>query len=246
MSGKIEQTRSDEGAGSTDEYKTQFSGVDLIEGSSGDDFVKGSSGDDKFRPGYGNDGFDGGKGIDTVYYDSAGVERTMVNLSKKYAEAWYSDSGYDEASADFYRQDSFAFSNQAQYDGLKKVENVVGSHGDDTIRGDDKKNYFYGGAGNDVLNGKDGNDTLNGGDGDDKLRGLNGKDRFEFDFSDGADSVYAFEDGADKFIINGGLTFADVEITDLGKHALITFGETSVTVMGTDHALLGEADFIFA
>lgn len=47
-------------------------------------------------------------------------------------------------------------------------------------------------------------------------------------------------------MIGDGLTFANVAITDLGRHALVTFGDTEVKVLNFDHALLTATDFLFA
>jgi hemolysin type calcium-binding protein/calpain family cysteine protease len=53
---------------------------------------------------------------------------------------------------------------------------LYGGAGDDTIYGDDARDYLNGGAGFDTLHGWGGNDTLVGGDGDDKLYGEEGYD----------------------------------------------------------------------
>ena len=84
-----------------------------------------------------------------------------------------------------------------------------------------------------------------GGDGNDNLRGFAGRDKFQFDNNDGDERIFKFENGKDKIVIEDGLTFSDVEIVDQGRHALVTFGDTSVTVMNFDHTLLGASDFIF-
>jgi RTX calcium-binding nonapeptide repeat (4 copies)/Calpain family cysteine protease len=60
---------------------------------------------------------------------------------------------------------------------------LFGGAGDDTIYGDDGRDYLNGGAGFDTLHGWGGNDTLVGGDGNDKLYGEDGFDRL----SGGAD-----------------------------------------------------------
>lgn len=193
MSGRVLQTQANYTDSTTDSFTTRFTAMDMIEGSVGDDIATGSSGDDKFRPGYGNDGFDGRKGSDTVYYDAKGIVRTVVDLQYKYGEAWFSNDPALDDFAGFYDGDRFVFEDQAQYDGLRSVENVIGTNaGSDILRGSNVKNTLDGGAGDDILNGRKGDDTLIGGDGDDDLRGFAGRDRFQFDSSDGSDRIFKF------------------------------------------------------
>lgn len=245
MNGRVIQTEAD-GANSTNNTHTiRFTDIDMIEGSSGDDFATGSGGDDKFRPGYGNDGFDGGKGSDTVYYDATGIVSVVVDLQYGYAESLFRTEVAIDDYQGIYGGDRFYYDDQPQYDGLRKVENAVGSDGDDILRGSNKKNILDGGAGDDNLNGRKGNDVLFGGDGNDNLRGFQGRDTFVFDSNDGDDRIFKWEDGKDSITIFDGLSFADVEITDHGRHAQVTFGDTSVLVLNTDHADLGESDFVF-
>lgn len=251
MSGRV--TYEEFNGTSNDSFTMKFSAVDMIQGSNGDDFATGSSGNDKFRPGYGNDGFDGGKGIDTVYYDANGIVSVLVDLQYSYAEALFSNDPALDDFAGIYGGDRFIFEDQLQYDGLRSVENAVGTDGDDILRGSGKANVLEGGAGDDNLNGRKGNDTLIGGDGDDNLRGFAGKDKFQFDAADGSDKIFSFENknkkkGIDKIVFDGeGETFdfSDVKIVDHGRHTLVTFEDTTVTILNTDHTTVGESDFLF-
>ncbi len=246
MSGRIVQTEADFSTSSNSSFTTRFTGVDLIEGSTGGDLVTGSSGKDKFRPGYGNDGFDGAGGIDTVYYDATGIVSTIVDLQRGYGQALFSNDGAFDDFGGLYVGNRFVFEDQWQLDGLSRVENVVGGVSDDILRGKGGANVLDGSGGNDILNGRKGNDTLIGGDGDDRMRGAAGQDHFQFDKQDGADRIFGFENGKDKFVLTDGLAFSDVEVVDRGRHALVTFGETEVLVLNIDHTLLGANDFIIA
>ena len=78
----------------------------------------------------------------------------------------------------------------AGQDTIKAVEIVIGSAGDDTIRGDGTANLLAGMRGDDEIAGGGGADTLSGGRGDDTLHGGPGlnrltggadRDRFVFD-----------------------------------------------------------------
>ncbi|MCF6232866.1 MAG: hypothetical protein L3J36_07200 [Rhodobacteraceae bacterium] len=226
-------------------FVIRFSAMDMIEGSTGDDTFNGSGGNDKFRPGYGNDGFDGGAGKDTVYYDAKGIVNVLVDLQWGYAESLFSNDGALDDFSGVYGGDRFIFDDQIQYDGLRSVENAVGSDGDDTLRGSNKANVLEGGGGDDNLNGRKGGDTLIGGDGNDNLRGFAGRDKFQFDSADGSDKIFKFENGKDKIVITDGLSFSDVEIVDQGRHTLVTFGDTSVTLVNFDETLVDQSDFLF-
>ena len=152
-------------------------GEDTIRGGTGDDFLSGGdandelfgeAGDDTLEGGPGEDTLDGGaNGFgagqgDTVTY-ARSAESVRVNLGR--AEAMGGD---------------------AEGDVIQEVENIIGSAGDDWLRGDTNNNILTGlagddtliggGGGNDTLNGGAGDDTLNGGEGDDTLIGGAGAD----------------------------------------------------------------------
>ncbi|WP_373480016.1 beta strand repeat-containing protein [Geminocystis sp.] len=59
---------------------------------------------------------------------------------------------------------------------VQNFVNVIGTDGDDTIKGDTADNTLDGGAGNDSVNGADGNDSLIGSSGNDSLIGGTGTD----------------------------------------------------------------------
>jgi Ca2+-binding RTX toxin-like protein len=72
------------------------------------------------------------------------------------------------------------------------IENLTGSVGNDTLRGNAAAHVIEGGSGNDILDGRagsdnldggDGADILNGGAGSDTLAGGAGADRFVFDLT---------------------------------------------------------------
>ncbi len=92
-------------------------------------------------------------------------------------------------------------------------DNYAGGLGDDVLDG---------GAGDDALFGDAGDDTLTGGTGADTLTGGTGTDTFTFAEGDGgatielADLLTDFEDEIDLIGLEGGLTFADLTITDGG------------------------------
>ena len=153
-----------EGAGGEDTIKAG-AGDDFLSGGDKNDELFGEAGDDTLEGGPGEDtlngGANGGDG-DTITYASS-AEAVRVNLGKATA------TGGD-----------------AEGDEIMDIENIVGSAGDDWLRGDTNDNVLTGlagddtliggGGGNDTLIGGAGDDTLNGGEGDDTLTGGAGAD----------------------------------------------------------------------
>jgi Ca2+-binding RTX toxin-like protein len=127
-------------------------GWNVLNGGAGNDRLYGRDGNDTLEGGAGADYLDGGTGFDTADYSksSAAVE---VNLAANSA------SGGD-----------------AQGDGFRSIERVVGSDFDDTLAGNSADNTLEGGLGNDTLIGGAGNDLLMDFDGDNTFVGGAGAD----------------------------------------------------------------------
>ncbi|KST69264.1 chondroitinase-B domain-containing protein [Mastigocoleus testarum] len=117
-----------------DDYLSGGKDDDTLFGGSGKDTLKGDSGSDTLEGGSDGDVIDGGAGIDTVSYrDSQSVN---INLATGVV------SGGD-----------------ANGDSLLNIENIIGSGGEDILRGDSRNNVLEGGAGGDFLDGGIGSDT---------------------------------------------------------------------------------------
>lgn len=167
-------------------------GFDTLYGQAGDDSLYGGSGNDLLRGGPGADFHDGGAGIDWVLYNDA-TEGVLADLGVP-------ANGQGEAAGDTYQN----------------VENMLGSFLNDTLRGDDAKNFLYGLLGDDLLEGRggddrlhglDGNDTMLGGAGDDSLRGGTGADAlFGADGIDWADYIDATSGIVADLLTPGGNT----------------------------------------
>ncbi len=109
-------------------------GLDL-RGGAGNDHITGGTGNDTITGGAGADILDGGAGINTLSY--AGSVAVNVNLLSGIV------SGGD-----------------AKGDTIVNFANVIGSSGNDTLKGDANDNVISGGAGKDNLSGGAGNDTF--------------------------------------------------------------------------------------
>ncbi|MEO1207169.1 MAG: right-handed parallel beta-helix repeat-containing protein [Pseudomonadota bacterium] len=117
-------------------------GNDRLADGSGDDFVSGGKGNDFIRAGGGNDVYAGNSGRDTLTF-KAFKDGVDLNASTKIATSGENVATF--SSFEVYRATNF----------------------DDTIRGSDNAERFFGHAGNDVIRSAGGADTLTGGAGDD-------------------------------------------------------------------------------
>ena len=170
-------------------------GEDTIRGLAGDDFLSGGAGNDDLEGGAGDDTLEGGPGRDDLDGGANGSAGDTVTYANS-AEAVRVNLGRAEASG----------GDAEGEDGLiVNIENIIGSAGDDWLRGDTGDNVLTGlagddtliggGGGNDTLIGGAGDDTLNGGEGDDMLIGGAGADTITG--GPGGDTLsYAGSDGA--------------------------------------------------
>ena len=149
-------------------------GEDTIKGGAGDDFLSGGGKNDELFGEAGDDTLEGGPGADTLNGGASGVAGDTITYASS-AEAVQVNLGRETAEG-----------GDAEGDEIMEVENIIGSAGDDWLRGDTNDNVLTGlagddtliggGGGNDTLNGGAGADTLNGGEGDDTLIGGPGAD----------------------------------------------------------------------
>jgi Ca2+-binding RTX toxin-like protein len=142
--------------------------------------------------------------------------------------------------------------------------------GDDTISGGLGNDRLFGQTGGDTLLGGAGRDGLLGGDGGDRLEGGGGRDTLDggagfnlYIGGAGADVLVAqgvfarhvvvdFQDGADRFDLAAGLTFADLALRridfdeDGGRDVLIEVpGGGEIVVKDTALGAIDASDFLF-
>ena len=160
------------GSAAADRVETG-AGNDRLFGGGGADVLSGGDGRDSLEGGDGNDTLAGGAGIDTLY---GGTGLDVVD---------YSDS---DAAVNVNLRTWTATGGHAEGDVLQGVDGVIGSAFADTIIGFDDENFgaadfylntFFGGAGNDVIEGRGGSDQLFGGADDDTVLGGDGNDTVE-------------------------------------------------------------------
>ncbi len=99
--------------------------------------------------------------------------------------------------------------------------------------GYDVANRIVGNAGHNELYGYAGNDELNGGGGNDDLRGGEGDDVYRFGVGSGSDTVYDIV-GLNTVRLIGGLTGADLTVTQVGNDVIISINGTAdqLTLVG--------------
>ncbi|QPZ91502.1 calcium-binding protein [Thioclava electrotropha] len=121
---------------------------------------------------------------------------------------------------------------------------IIGTDASETLMGTPGDDIITALGGNDILYGLAGTDLLDGGAGLDRLYG--GLDADGFVFAEGTtlDIVYDFEDGVDMIALDGGLTFADLEITSYRTTGTqITAGDDRMILRDVDVSLITEDDF---
>jgi Ca2+-binding RTX toxin-like protein len=138
---------------------------------------------------------------------------------------------------------------------------VIGSAGDDVLRGnrgrdvligDDGNDRLVGGAGKDSLLGDDGDDVLLGGAGGDlllggignnRLTGGAGNDSFNLEQGAGVDTIVDFKDNRDRFTIT--VSFEQLDIVQQGRDTLIRSGRDELAVLQNVSAnQITAADFV--
>ncbi len=115
---------------------TAGSGDDRVFGGAGSDRISTGAGDDILVGGFGADILDGGDGIDTLSFS---IDRFLGNGVTVNLASGVAPDG----------------------DIVRRIENVVGTEGDDSIIGNSRDNVLTGDEGADILNGGGGFDTAN-------------------------------------------------------------------------------------
>ncbi len=113
---------------------------------------------------------------------------------------------------------------------------IYGGTGNDRIGGKGGNDKLYGDEGNDQVWGDDGDDLLRGGLGNDTLvgddfSGGNGRDTFVLAQGEGTDTILDFSVGEDFIGLTGGLTFAQLSITQAEDNTAINFGDQTLAIL---------------
>ena len=128
-------------------------GDDVLTGGTGDDTLYGGAGDDELTPGTGDNTLDGGAGDDIVIYLGSLGANVELNMNRARVQHAEPESGNPLSFDD-------DVDSGVGVDSLMNIENVKGTHGNDTITGDENANLLKGLDGNDTINGLAGDDTI--------------------------------------------------------------------------------------
>jgi Ca2+-binding RTX toxin-like protein len=202
--------------------------------------VIGTGGDDLFVSTGDPEAFYGLEGTDTVSYatSSAGVYAYLGNVASDAESVGVgtlaSTASLTESTVD---------------DTYSSIEDLLGSHFNDRLIGNDTANVLEGAEGNDTLIGNDGADTLVGGLGADILDGGRGSDSFVYRSpEEGGDTILNFDFKNDTIQVSasgfgGGLVAGQAEVT-LVSNAKPEASTTEGTFLydTNDHQLLWDAD----
>ncbi|NPD17640.1 hypothetical protein HOY34_20880 [Xinfangfangia sp. D13-10-4-6] len=215
-------------------------GNDTLNGGVGNDFLYGGAGQDSLPGGGGNDVLDGGDGNDALYGGDGNdtlIGGPGADVMSGGGGMDYADYSGSTAGVNVDLTAGVGLGGYAEGDTFAGVDGLIGSDHNDTMVGydgssadpvDGYTNVFYGGAGNDYLDGRggddslyggSGNDTLIGGSGNDHLDGGTGTDVFRFADGHGADTVIGGENTGDNDLIDASEMTTAVNVTYTGAEA---------------------------
>ena len=198
-------------------------------------FLYGGNGNDRLYSGAQADYLNGGNGLDSANYSNsnAGV---FVDLQTGTGALGY-----------------------AQGDTLVNIEDVTGSHLDDTILGDHQRNRLNGSIGNDVLLGNGGDDRINGGPNGgtyygDVMWGGAGNDSFVFsngNASSGApgigfDVIRDFNQNGDDTIQFGTWVFTSETVQFSGEADNYSIGSSEIWYQKVTDPTYGDVTMVHA
>ena len=126
---------------------------------------------------------------------------------------------------------------------------LQGDSGNDTLFGNNGNDTLVGGGGNDLLQGDRDDDVLDGGIGNDTLFGAAGSDLFVLKSGEGTDLIRDYFDGTDRFVLEGGLEFADIEVVQQINSTQIKVtatGEILANLNSVTANVIDESDFAIA
>jgi hypothetical protein len=173
-----------------------------IYGEGGDDVIHGGVGSDNLMGDEGNDTLDGGPGDDSLEGVPCGF---CAEANTTYGSDTYSGGGGSDSVTYEGRSENLSLTlDGVANDGAAgeadniggDIGTVIGGHGSDHMVGNDRRNAFGGGEGDDVLYGGGSDDQLHGGPGNDRVFGEDGQDVVAG--GDGDDEI-AGGPGVDRF-----------------------------------------------
>ncbi|MBC1242269.1 calcium-binding protein, partial [Nostoc sp. 2RC] len=133
------------------------------------------------------------------------------------AKAVSSDAKYNNLNADDVDVVNIKSGNQVN-------SIITGSASADNLQGTSSDDLIFGFASNDTIVAGDGNDELYGGLGTDNLTGGAGNDIFVLAPNQGRDTIKDFNINEDLIALSGGISYANLSITQSNNDTLIKIG----------------------
>ena len=192
-------------------------GADILYGGDGNDLLQGNLGNDSLIGNVGEDSLFGGEGEDTLEGGNdndllQGQEGNDLLFGNAGADNIFGDNGFDILYGGNGNDQIRGNNGNDSLEGQGDHDTLYGDDGFDTLFGNQGDDVLFGGRGNDELRGNKDNDTLDGGLGLDTLIGGEGSDHFILRQQSGKDQIQDYQDGVDKLILTGGLTFNDLQL----------------------------------
>ena len=158
------------------------------------------------------------------------------------------EDSFDVVNANSNRQRVF---NRDTVTFLNDLDNTTSGfeNSDDVINAQGGDDILSGLSGNDLLRGEKGNDVLDGGTGTNLLGGGEGNDGFIINTDGSFDRIVDFEVGSDLIILQDGLTFAQLDITQVDEDTQIRYlgnPEPSALLENVEASSITEGDFLTA
>ena len=239
-------------------------GNDLIQGGRGNDFLEGRDGNDTFRDSGGYNIIVGGKGINTLELQTSLSKVDVVNDGQ--GTVYVRDA---QGAITLTHDISMLVSEEPNWLGIRQsvthrvaddglwtgntrsdyTHSVTASTADSTLKAQLKGDWLIGQGGNDHLIGTLGQHVFIGGAGDDLLEAAGGRNTFVFTGDFGHDTLKGYQ-GNDTLVflgVEGGYN-ADyrAHARASGADTVLSFGDSSVTLVGVGLAHLGGADIVIA
>ncbi|MEG4225252.1 Ig-like domain-containing protein, partial [Microcoleus sp. N9_B1] len=217
--------------GSVNPSSPDSTGRDLLFGGTGNDFLHGGDAADTLSGDEGNDTVYGGKGNDVV----VGGTGNDLLLGDRGSDTLCGGDGDDTILGG----SAIAFNGEP--------DSLCGGAGNDLMFGNGGDDKLCGGEGNDTLYGGKGDDTLTGGLGNNTLIGGVGGDRFLLSAGEGSDVIADFTKGEDLLELTGGLSFAELSITQNANTTFIWLrqnGQLLAALNGVSASAIDRSDFI--
>ncbi len=219
-----------------------WGGNDVITAGNGTDVLFGHDGNDSLNGGLGNDVLEGGSGVDWALYNTGLGSGITIDL---FSETQVAGGGGVDTLRDI--ENVMATGYADSLTGNNLANELRGEAGNDAIWGNGGADVINGGIGDDAIAGGTGADTMIGGSGNDHIWGGGGNDRFEFASNWGDDWVWDFQAGSDKLDLSqvGGLNnLIQLDIDDTANGALVSYGASSILLIGVAANALQDSDFI--